>query len=74
MGCMARLLRNGVGASVVVMAVVVGLFGLSCAEERDTNEFFCGEENCFEILGLNRSSTIGEVKTVYRRMSVHLCV
>jgi len=39
---------------------------LSCADAKDESRRYCGEEDCYEVLGAKRSSTRAEIKKEYR--------
>lgn len=53
---------------VAVLVLVSGLAGASASSD----DLYCGAENCYDVLGVQRAATTAEVRRAYRRLSLEL--
>ena len=57
--------------SVLLLFLInVILLTLASAEIFDPANIFCGKADCYEVLGLQRSASIKEIKSAFRNLSL----
>lgn len=60
--------------AVPVLLVLFTLFALAApaAAEEEAQTHFCGQDNCFDLLGLQRNASKADVRRAFRRLSVSM--
>jgi len=61
-------MKNGLQFVLLLLLVCV----ICCTQIVLGFELFCGSDNCYELLGIERNATNREVKRAYRRLSLEL--